>query len=228
MRMRFMSKFSVMVIIIVLLFPSLLPQIVIGAGTTEVRAEPTSSKVIIDGQSVAFEAYEINGNNFFKLRDIAMALVGTPFQFDVMWDSNKNAINLISGTAYTPIGGERIVSSKRASHKAINTTSAIFIGDEPAMLTAYNIRENNYFKLRDLGQAIGFDVQFDSKLNAIVISTTETQKNISSSKKVVFKDKALEEVVRGLLNKPTGDLYENEVLQITSISINEIRRFSRK
>ena len=38
---------------------------------------------------------------------------------------------------------------------------------------AYTIRSNNYFKLRDLGQAFDFDVSWDGANNCIVIDTTK-------------------------------------------------------
>jgi hypothetical protein len=51
----------------------------------------------VNGQSVAFNAYNIDGNNYFKLRDLAYALNGTEKQFEVGWDGAANAISLTSG-----------------------------------------------------------------------------------------------------------------------------------
>ncbi len=45
-------------------------------------AKPTSSKVVVDGKEVAFEACNIGGNNCFKLRDIAEGA-----DFNVTWDA---------------------------------------------------------------------------------------------------------------------------------------------
>lgn len=42
-----------------------------------ITAKPTSSTVLINGKSFSFEAYNINGSNYFKLRDIAKALNDT-------------------------------------------------------------------------------------------------------------------------------------------------------
>jgi len=44
------------------------------AGNT-VTAQPTASTVLINGKSVAFDAYNINGNNYFKLRNLAYTYV---------------------------------------------------------------------------------------------------------------------------------------------------------
>ena len=49
-------------------------------------AAPTASAVIVDGRSITFDAYNIAGYNYFKLRDLALQLNGTPKQFAVGWD----------------------------------------------------------------------------------------------------------------------------------------------
>ena len=49
-------------------------------------ANPTASTVLVDGENVAFDAYNIADNNYFKLRDLAFTLSGTAKQFEVGWD----------------------------------------------------------------------------------------------------------------------------------------------
>ncbi|PYI51643.1 hypothetical protein DLM86_23950 [Paenibacillus flagellatus] len=132
-----------------------------------VNAEPTASNVRVDGHEKSFEAYNINGNNFFKLRDLAAVLSGTRKQFEVSWDSDKNAINLITGKAYTSVGGELALSDKPVTQKASSTASVIYIDGKQTQLTAYNINGNNYFKLRDIAKAINFGVTWDGTSNRI-------------------------------------------------------------
>lgn len=74
--------------------------------SNNVTAKPTSGKVLVNGVDQNFEAYNIDGNNYFKLRDLAMVVSGTVKQFEVTWDGERNAINLISGKPYTVSGGE--------------------------------------------------------------------------------------------------------------------------
>ena len=73
---------------------------------TEIVASPTNSKITIDGVEVKFDAYNINGNNYFKLRDIAYSLTDTEKRFSVNWVAENNSANLITGEDYVPIGGE--------------------------------------------------------------------------------------------------------------------------
>lgn len=134
-------------------------------------ANPTSSKVIVNGSNVSFESYNINGNNYFKLRDVAAVLGTSDKRFEVTWDGTKKAINLISGKAYTAVGGE-LALGDGAAKKAVASTSTIYKDGAVVNLAAYTINGNNYFKLRDLGQAFDFGVAWDAQNNAVVIDTS--------------------------------------------------------
>ncbi|MNI26735.1 hypothetical protein D3C73_804460 [compost metagenome] len=137
----------------------------------QASANPTASKVLVNGKEVAFEAYNIDGNNYFKLRDMALAVNGTEKNFEVSWDNAKNAINLQTKKAYTPDGTELKASDKPATKQAALTKSDLFIDGAVLGATAYNIDGNNYFKLRDIAKAIGFGVTWDDKANMIGIDT---------------------------------------------------------
>lgn len=137
----------------------------------EVTALLASSKVIVDDQQIAFGAYTIDGYNYFKLRDLALAVTGSAKQFEVTWDGVKNAINLISGEAYTPAGNELTAESGAASVKGITNQSKIYLNGEEITLESYTINGNNYFKLRDIAAVFDFGVSWDGALNQIVIDT---------------------------------------------------------
>lgn len=137
----------------------------------QISATPTASKILVNGRSKSFGAYTINGNNYFKLRDLAYTLNGSGKQFEVTWDSNKNAINLISGKSYTSVGGE-MSKGDGTSKIAQTNTSAVYLNSKIVALTAYTINGNNYFKLRDLGQVFDFGVTWDSATSTISIDTT--------------------------------------------------------
>jgi hypothetical protein len=135
-------------------------------------AKPTASTVFVNGKNIVFDAYNIGGNNYFKLRDLAHALNGTEKQFDVGYDTTTKVITLTSGVAYTEVGGE--MESKGASDKTPTaTTSKITLDGANVSFDAYNIGGNNYFKLRDIGAAFDFGVDWDGAKNAIVIDTSK-------------------------------------------------------
>lgn len=135
------------------------------------KAYPTSSTVKVDGKAVAFDAYNINDNNYFKLRDIAKVLDGTDKQFNVLWDGAKNSIMLTSGESYDAVGGELATGSQTVKD-AIPTTSSVYVDNKLENFTAYNIKDNNYFKLRDIGDKLDFGVTWDGATNTVNIDTT--------------------------------------------------------
>ena len=135
-------------------------------------AYSTTSRVLVNGTEINFEAYNIFDNNYFKLRDIAMAISGTDKQFDVSWDAATGAVALLSGQTYKAVGGE-LADGDGINKTAINGTSNITKDGVAVSLKAYMINDNNYFKLRDLGQALDFEVSWDGTNNCILIDTTK-------------------------------------------------------
>lgn len=152
-----------------------------GAALTDAKsAIPTASKVIVNGSAVSFDAYTIDGNNYFKLRDIANVVTGTGKQFEVSWDGTKNAINLVSGSVYTAVGGE-LIKGDGIAKQATLSTSKIYKDGREVNLTAYTIKGNNFFKLRDVSQLFDIGVTWDAVANTVGIDTSISYEVPSSS-----------------------------------------------
>lgn len=142
------------------------------APLSTVPAAPTTSTVLVNGESKSFDAYNINNANFFRLRDLAYVLGGTEKQFEVSWDGDANCISLTSGQSYTAVGGE-MTSQGGGAQTANPTTSRILKDGQEIVLTAYNINGANYFKLRDVGIAFNFGVDWDGETQTIAIDTSK-------------------------------------------------------
>lgn len=65
------------------------------AAVQQLTAAPTSQAFYVDGQRVQFEAYEIHGNNFIKLRDIGKAV-----NFGVTYDGATNTVHIAPDSPY--------------------------------------------------------------------------------------------------------------------------------
>ncbi|MCL2170859.1 MAG: stalk domain-containing protein [Defluviitaleaceae bacterium] len=148
--------------------PTILSPQISQAHNESVVAQPTTASVLVNGQSVRFQAYNISGNNFFRLRDIAYALNGTTAQFNIDWDAVTNAIILTIGQRYQSVGGE-LQGISAGSVEATPTESTIFIDGQRANLTAFNIAGSNYFMLRDLGVVLNFGVDWNAETSTILI-----------------------------------------------------------
>lgn len=146
---------------------------------TSATATPTSSTVYVDGKAVKFDAYNINGTNYFKLRDVAYALKDTKKAFDVVWrqDLGVIAIDSLSYVGYYHTDGSEMKPGDGKVKQATLTTSKLWctgMRDEEAarFFIIYNIGGSNYFQLRQLGQACHFNVTWDGARNAIIIDTS--------------------------------------------------------
>lgn len=136
---------------------------------TNPTAHVSRHKVTLNGAKADLAAYTINGSNYFKLRDLAKALKGLDSEFEVTWNAAGQRIDLTSRTAYTAVGGEQ--AALPAGNKAATLTNAsVYLDGKPLSLTAYSIGGNNYFKLRDLGDALGFSVDWDNATSTVTIS----------------------------------------------------------
>lgn len=135
------------------------------------KATPTASKVLVNGKTISFDAYTINGNNYFKLRDLAKAVNGTQKQFEVTWDGERRIINLLSNKAYTAVGGEMAPGDGNEKTPAMNSSIILKDGVE-LPFNAYTINGNNYFKLRDIAQSLNIGITWDEATKTIGIDTT--------------------------------------------------------
>ncbi len=129
----------------------------------------SAAQITVDSKPIDIVAYNIKGNNYFKLREVAMLLSGTKAQFDVGWDESTSTILLTSGTAYT--GTDSIVATPIVNPIARNVPVAIKKDGAKILLNAYNINGNNFFKLRDLAAAFNFGVTWDAATNTVGIDT---------------------------------------------------------
>lgn len=145
--------------------------IMISAVGLTAYADNGGTKVKLNGEMKTLVAYNIKDNNYFKLRDIANLLKGTQAEFDVIWNSEKGAIELLSKTAYST--NEALTSETLKNPVATSSYVPIYKDGAQILLGAYNIADNNYFKLRDVASAINFYVGWNATEGIIEIDTSK-------------------------------------------------------
>ncbi len=139
-------------------------------------AKASTQTVTVDGKKMEFQMYALldangNGTNYVKLRDMAHVLNGTKAQFAVGY-SEETGITVTSGQPYqatgsemsTPFSGDRAYTgggqSVQVNGKAVTMTAITLLDDSGG---GYN-----YFKLRDLGAALGFNVDWSAEKGIFV------------------------------------------------------------
>ena len=180
-----------------------------GAGMSAASAAPTASTVVVDGRDIVFDAYNIAGYNYFKLRDLALQLDGSPKQFAVGWDEAGDSIAITSGSGYVAVGGEMMGKGAEAK-LAAPTSSKIFLDGEQTWFEAYIIEGNNYFKLRDIGRALDFGVDWDGDRDMITIDTGKGYTEEGDDSSGDNSGKAKDSESQGPLPVPVGNaIYNN-------------------
>ena len=139
---------------------SLLPAAFAAGGT----AYASTQAVEVDGKKVEFQMYALkdaagNPTNYVKLRDVAHVLNGTKAQFSVGYDGS---ISVTTGQPYADAGGE--MTTPYSGDRAYRDGSgAVKVNGQSASLESIILTDDaggdyTYFKLRDLGTALGFTV----------------------------------------------------------------------
>lgn len=133
-------------------------------------AIPTNDRLTVDGRTVEPTAYKIDGANYFRLRDVAALLNDSPKQFNVGWDGAARSATIIPGQGYEKRADD-LQGKPTANAVAKLSTDVIYLNGKKAELTIYKIGDNNYIKLRDLGNALGFQVGYDPATRTASITT---------------------------------------------------------
>ena len=140
----------------------------------------TTQKVKLDGKDVVIYGYNIDGYNYFKLRDLAAVLKDTKAKFGVEY---KDAmVTLTKGADYKV--AETDQKEVKAESKGMLTNDKVMVGDKALTATAYKVDDSNYYKLRDLGEALGFGVDYDKATNTVLLMS---EKEAAKEEKVAPK-----------------------------------------
>ena len=134
-------------------------------------AYASTQAVEVDGKKVEFQMYALkdasgNGTNYVKLRDVAHVLNGTKAQFSVGYDNASKSIAITTGEAYADTGAE--MTTPYSGDRTYQTGSgAVLVNGTPASLESIILTDDagggyTYFKLRDLGAALGFQVDWSA------------------------------------------------------------------
>lgn len=134
-------------------------------------------KILVDGALREFQGYALvdeNGyqTNYLKLRDVASVMNGSASQFEVSWDG---AINIEKGHSYTPNGTEFQSTFWGSQIYEINQsrTNIQGVGTD---LDAIVLKDGNgsgytYYKLRDLGQVLDFQITWNQRDQVIEVES---------------------------------------------------------
>ena len=153
---------------------------------------PSGQSLKVDGTPVSCEKYNYDGRNYFRLRDIAALLNGTSVQFSVDWDAQAQTVSLQTGTSYTPNGTELDANAPDKSATSVYSSQIIKVnGQTVHWMTVLNIGGSNFFQLRELGEVLGFTVDYDEAENTALILSQPPAKWRMTKQTVTRSDSAM-------------------------------------
>jgi uncharacterized protein YkwD len=114
--------------------------------------------------------YSIADNNFVKLRDIASLLNGTSAQVNI--DYADGTASITTGKAYSKPDGTELKPIGSSAKTAVPTDTRLVVNGSPVTnVTVYMIDDNNWLKVRDLGQTLAFGVSYEASSDVVLINT---------------------------------------------------------
>ena len=164
-------KKKISLLLAILMLVTLLPTAF--AESKTVDAVKNTKKVTLDGEEVKVGAYDVEGYNYLKLRDVAAILNTKKCQFNVGFDKPTKLITVELAKGYEKVEGD-LAEIKDEKAKAIVSVRKILVNGEEKEIKTALINEYNYMQLRDLGSLVGLDVKYDAK-NKVIMLNSDTE-----------------------------------------------------
>lgn len=155
------------------------------------KVKATTQKVRLDDKDVAIYGYNIDGENYFKLRDVAAVLKDSKVKFGVEY--KDGLVTLTKGADYKALDTDQ--KEVKAESEAMLTNDKVKVGETDLTAKAFKIDGNNYYRVRDLGKALEFGVDYDEASNTVLLSSEKAAQN-KEVKEALKKEVAKEETVK--------------------------------
>ena len=171
MRRNNIMKKKISLLLAILMLVTLIPTAF--AESKTVGAVKNTKKVTLDGEEVMVGAYDVEGYNYLKLRDVAAILNTKKCQFNVGFDKPTKLITVELAKGYEKVEGD-LAEIKDEKAKAIVSVRKILVNGEEKEIKTALINEYNYMQLRDLGSLVGLDVDYD-KVNKVIMLKSDAE-----------------------------------------------------
>ncbi len=148
----------------------------INVPTADPKCVVSSQKLYINGKAQTLSAYNIAGNNYLKLRDVAALLDGTVKEMKVDWDASKWTASMVMPGTFSKRGDE--LTTLTPPSKYALSTQYFTYNAKPVFPLAYNVTGtgdatgSNYVMLRDVASLLDFGVTYTPNTQTINISTS--------------------------------------------------------
>ncbi len=154
---------------LVFLIVALLPIVTYGE---TFNAIPVEGNTRLNGSYVYLKGYNIEGSNYYRLRDIADIFKGTNKAFNIIYDDKNNFTQVFKNRVY--FGVVPIFDSNEAPLVVDLFKNSITIDGRRISLSGFNYKGYGYYRLRDLAYLLDFSVDYNSLDNGVYINTNRS------------------------------------------------------
>ena len=126
-------------------------------------AKPTSQIFVVNNQVVDCLAYNIDGYNYFKLRDVLKGLNTTGDKYNVRYDAADKLVEILPGEAYemSPGEEEKSVGGEVPDSQVFMGEAKVKINGVVRNVKSCNIAGFNYLQIRSLSSVLSKEVGYD-------------------------------------------------------------------
>ncbi|MCI6610042.1 MAG: protease complex subunit PrcB family protein [Ezakiella sp.] len=156
-------------------------------------------KLDIDNKEHTFTTVMYKSENYVKLRDLLFVLMDYT-DFSVKFNKENSKIIITTGK-YEPLGDE--LNSDLNFNDTVIGNEAVSVNDRDYLLSKINVAGYNYFRLRDLAEALGLDTSWNKETRIVGL----VKKGVLMDGKINFREVKSEETKNQtiLLIKDAGD-----------------------
>ncbi|MEG0383709.1 MAG: hypothetical protein RR642_03040 [Solibacillus sp.] len=186
----------------------------------EIEATPTMTDILLNDELYTAGVYNIEGNNYFQLRDVAQILSEGSSKFDIGWDQKNKMIQIIPKKQYS-FDYATYDYAKDDSYNITYNETKLLKDDKIFSMKAYIIDNATYYQLRELSAILGIEVGYDAKENKVTVKT-EPIAGVHYIGKVNFDGTNLKSGEHPRWAEPvTSFIYENSNNTITTVDVND-------
>lgn len=177
-------------------------------------ATPSTQKININGKTISVDMFNIGGLNYIQLKTYGSLLVEYLGKgFHTLWNAVSDTIDLIWVNNKVYAAEEYYGSISKQPQRAIPTTSSLVLEGKNLNITGYNIKGYNYYPVRELGNALGYSIGYDSDNRQVTIALPNANINTSNTQQSVrnIEKPSLQAPSSGSSFRNSPQLYWREV-----------------
>ena len=133
----------------------------------KVQAIPIHQEVVFDGNETVMMGYNINGNTYFRLREVALNITdhieNWEHHFHIYYDKDLNSIDLIRNANFVPMTYNKEYTVGTEIKEGIRSNARLTVNGsvlDTDQIKGYVIDGYTFYKLRDLATIATLDIEW--------------------------------------------------------------------